>query len=123
MTIEVGTNGFSDAEEEGGRQVLASPVASTEKDVQCGDAAISPERREWIQAAAELYVAAEERGLRLVRADGPNAHLLTEALVFDNVLLFPSGRHPRDVLSDIGADSGGVHSGGVHSGEFVAVQA
>ncbi|MEV8392940.1 MULTISPECIES: hypothetical protein [unclassified Streptomyces] len=111
MTIEIGTNGFRGAKEAYGRQPLASPMASTEKDDQRGDAGISPERYEWIQAAAELYVAAETRGFRLVRADGPNAHLLTEALVFDNVLLFPPGRHPRDVLSDIGADSGGCHSG------------
>lgn len=102
MTIEIGTNGFRDAAEEGG---------GDEKD-QHDDAVISPARYEWIYAAAELYVAAEQRGLRLVRADGPRAHLLSEAQVLDNVLLFPPGRHPRDVLRDIGADSERYHSGG-----------
>ncbi|MER6449447.1 hypothetical protein [Streptomyces venezuelae] len=62
---------------------------------------VSAREYEWIQAAAELYVFAEQRGLRLVRADGPNGHLVTHALVIDNLLLLPPGRHPRDVLCDV----------------------
>jgi hypothetical protein len=63
---------------------------------------ISSSEYERIQAAAELYVFAEQRGLRLIRADGPNGHLVTHALVLDNLLLLPPGRHPRDVLRDVG---------------------
>lgn len=47
-----------------------------------------------------LWADAAER-LRLVRANGPNGHLLSQALVLGSVLLLPSGRHPRDVLRDV----------------------
>ncbi|WP_326811035.1 hypothetical protein OIE62_23110 [Streptomyces scopuliridis] len=110
MTIEIGTNSFKATEEEGSRQTPDSAVAPTEKKDQHDDTVISSARYEWIQAAAELYVFVERRGLRLVRPDGPNGHLLSEALVLDNVLLLPPGRHPREMLCDIGADSGGSHS-------------
>ncbi|WP_266665372.1 hypothetical protein [Streptomyces sp. NBC_01443] len=56
-----------------------------------------------IFALAELHVFAEGRGLRIVRADGPNAHLLTEALVVDGLLLVPPGQSPQDTLRDVGA--------------------
>lgn len=56
-----------------------------------------------IFAAAQLYVFAEKRRLRIVRADGPNGHLLTEAMVVDGLLLVPPGRSPQDTLRDVGA--------------------
>ncbi|MBT2450513.1 hypothetical protein J7F03_26240 [Streptomyces sp. ISL-43] len=105
MTREIGTTGSRDTEEECVQEVPARPVVSADTEDGRGLVIISPSEYERIQAAAELYVFAERRGLRLVRADGPNGHLLSQALVLDNVLLLPPGRHPRDVLRDVGADS------------------
>ncbi|WP_406075212.1 hypothetical protein [Streptomyces virginiae] len=106
MTTEIGTTGSWDTEEESIHEVPAPPVVSTDTEDGRGPVTISSSEYERIQAAAELYVFAERRGLRLVRADGPNGHLLSQALVLDNVLLLPPGRHPRDVLRDVAVAQG-----------------
>ncbi|MBT2451794.1 hypothetical protein J7F03_32970 [Streptomyces sp. ISL-43] len=102
MTIEFGTSGSRGTEEETVQEAPAPSVASADTGDGHDAVTISSSEYERIQAAAELYVFAEKRGLRLVRADGPNGHLLTHALVLDNLLVFPPGRHPRDVLRDVG---------------------
>ncbi|MCX5123567.1 MULTISPECIES: hypothetical protein [unclassified Streptomyces] len=61
-----------------------------------------------ILALAELQGFAEKRVLRIVRADGPNAHLLTKALVVDGVLLVPPCQSPRDTLRDVVAAEAAV---------------
>ncbi|MFB6514195.1 hypothetical protein ACFCW4_33210 [Streptomyces virginiae] len=106
MTIEIGATGSRDTEREGIQEVPAPPVASTDTEDRRGPVTISSSEYERIQAAAELYVFAERRGLQLVRADGPNGHLVSQALVLGNLLLLPPGRHPRDVLRAVGAVSG-----------------
>lgn len=103
MTIEIGTTGSGDTEEESIHEVPALPVVSADADDGRSLVTIPSSGYERIQAAAELYVFAERRGLRLVRADGPNGRLLPQALVLDHVLLLPPGRHPRDVLRDVAA--------------------
>ncbi|MCX5380409.1 hypothetical protein [Streptomyces sp. NBC_00091] len=109
MTREIGTTGSRHMEEGSAQEVSAPPVVSTDIEDGRGLVTISSSEYERIQAAAELYVFAERRGLRLVRADGPNGHLVSQVLVVDNVLLLPPGRHPRDVLRDVGAGSGASH--------------
>ncbi|GHB32701.1 hypothetical protein [Streptomyces chryseus] len=100
-TTDSGSSDDSDSREEPG----SSAVPVDAQDGGCSPV-ISPSEHDWIQAAAELYVFAERRGLRIVRADGPNADLLTQAMVFEGVLLFPPDRHPRDVLRDVGVAPG-----------------
>ncbi|WP_423833650.1 hypothetical protein [Streptomyces manipurensis] len=109
MTIEIGTTGSRETEEESVQAVPAPPAIPTDTEDGRGLVTISSSEYERIQAAAELYLFAERRGLRLVRADSPNGHLLSQALVLDNVILLPPGRHPRDVLRDVGAGSGANH--------------
>ncbi|MEV4503828.1 hypothetical protein [Streptomyces klenkii] len=110
MTIKIDTCGFRATEGEHNQQLPASAVAPTEDEDQHDAVVISSAEFDWIQAAAELFVFAERRGLRLLRADGPNGHLLSQGLVLDNLLLFPPDRHPRDVLRDVDAGSGAGHS-------------
>ncbi|MEU2873348.1 hypothetical protein ABZ769_29805 [Streptomyces olivoreticuli] len=110
MAIKIGTHGFRATEEEDRQQLPASPVAPMENEDQHGVVVIPSSEFDWIQAAAELFVFAERRSLRLVRADGPNGHLLSQGLVLDNLLLFPPDRHPRDVLRDVDAGSDVGHS-------------
>ncbi|MEV7169890.1 hypothetical protein AB0O18_09365 [Streptomyces sp. NPDC093224] len=98
MAIETGTDGCNSNQQAPG-SAAALPDSKEQR-----DRVVSEAEYAWLQAAAELYVFAEQRGLLLVRADGPNGHLLSQAMVFDSVLLLPPGRHPKDVLQDVGAD-------------------
>ncbi|MGW2584375.1 hypothetical protein ACWCYZ_24130 [Streptomyces virginiae] len=104
MTHETGTTRFTGSGSE--IREPAHSVVSVDLGEGPGVVTISSLEYERIQAAAELCVYAERRGLRLVRADGPNGHLVPQALVLADLLLLPPGRHPRDVLRDIGAGSG-----------------
>ncbi|MEW1616330.1 MULTISPECIES: hypothetical protein [unclassified Streptomyces] len=102
MTIEFAPTGSRGTEEVSVQEAPEPSVASANTEGGGDLGTISSSEYERIQAAAELYVFAERRGLQLVRADGPNGHLVTHGLVLGNLLLFPPGRHPRDVLRDVG---------------------
>lgn len=102
MTIELSIMSSRGTEDESVQEAPAPSVASADTGEGRDLVTISSSEYERIQAAAELYVFAEQRGLQLVRADGPNGHLVTHALVLGNLLLLPPGRHPRDVLRDVG---------------------
>ncbi|MFD4242667.1 hypothetical protein ACFWP3_13860 [Streptomyces sp. NPDC058525] len=97
MTTESGTDGCSSNQQAPG-SAAALPESKEQR-----NRVVSAAEYAWIQAAAELYVFAEQRGLRLVRADGHNRYLLSQAMVFDSVILLPPGRHPKDVVQDVGA--------------------
>ncbi|MFE9368423.1 hypothetical protein ACFYM2_01365 [Streptomyces sp. NPDC006711] len=97
MTTETGTNSGNSNQRMPG-SAAAQPDSKEQR-----DRVVPAAEYAWLRAAAELYVFAEQRGLRLLRADGPNRHLLTQAMVVDSVLLLPPGRHPKDVLQDVGA--------------------
>ncbi|MFG2875154.1 hypothetical protein ACGFYU_09105 [Streptomyces sp. NPDC048337] len=105
MMNETPTTGFRD---ESTQEPSAPSVVSVDLGDGRGVVTISSPEYDRIQAAAELYVFAEKRGLRLVRADGPNGYLVSQALVLDNVLLLPPDRHPRDVLCDLRVGSEAV---------------
>ncbi|MBT2478569.1 hypothetical protein [Streptomyces sp. ISL-94] len=106
MTNETRTTSFRGTGDESIQEESAPSVVSVDLGEGRGVVTISSLEYERIQAAAELYVFAERRGLRLVRADGPNGYLVSQALVLADVLLLPPGRHPREVLRDLSAGSG-----------------
>ncbi|MBT2470269.1 hypothetical protein J7E97_20925 [Streptomyces sp. ISL-66] len=106
MTNETRTTSFWGTDNESFQEEPAPSVTSVGLGEGRGVVTISSLEYERIQAAAELCVYAERRGLRLVRADGPNGHLVSQALVLADILLLPLGRHPRDALLDLRAGSG-----------------